>query len=40
MNSSGHRRNILNGKYREIGIGVARKGSSNIVFTVDFGTRF
>ncbi len=40
MNSSGHRSNILDGKYREIGIGVARKGSSNIMFTVDFGTRF
>jgi uncharacterized protein YkwD len=40
MNSSGHRSNILSGKYREIGIGAADKGSSNIMFTVDFGTRF
>ena len=40
MNSSGHRSNILNGKYREIGIGAAEKGPINTMFTVDFGTRF
>jgi uncharacterized protein YkwD len=40
MNSSGHRSNILIGKYREIGIGAAKKGPINTMFTVDFGTRF
>ena len=40
MNSSGHRSNILNSKYREIGIGAAKKGPINTMFTVDFGTRF
>jgi len=39
MNSPGHRANILSSKYREVGIGVARRGSGNLVFTVDFGTR-
>ena len=40
MNSSGHRSHILGGKYREIGIGAARKDARNTMFTVDFGTRF
>ncbi len=39
MNSSGHRTNILNGRYREIGIGAARKDARNTMYTVDFGTR-
>lgn len=40
MHSSGHRTNILNNRYREIGIGAADKDSRNTMFTVDFGTRF
>ena len=39
MNSPGHRANILNSKYREIGIGLDNRPSGNLVFTVDFGTR-
>jgi uncharacterized protein YkwD len=43
MNSSGHRANILNKNFREIGIGV-RKGAyktygESTMYTVDFGTR-
>ena len=44
MKSSGHRRNILNGKYREIGVGTYTgtfKGAGNTtMYTADFGTRF
>ena len=39
INSSGHRTNILNGKYREIGVGVDNRASGQLVFTVGFGTR-
>jgi uncharacterized protein YkwD len=39
-NSRGHWSNIMNNKYREIGIGAARKDARNTMFTVDFGTRF
>lgn len=43
MNSDGHRRNILNGKLREIGIGEVTgefSGYKNVsMYTVDFGTR-
>lgn len=43
MNSSGHRANILNGKFREVGIGIAvgnYKGYNNTtMWTADFGTR-
>jgi uncharacterized protein YkwD len=42
MNSSGHRSNILNRKYREIGIGAYRgsfKGTIGTMWTVDFGDR-
>lgn len=43
MDSSGHRANILNGKYREIGIGTYTgtfKGYSGAtMYTADFGTR-
>ncbi len=42
MRSSGHRRNILNGKYREIGIGAYTgnyKRFRTTMYTVDFGTR-
>lgn len=43
MNSSGHRANILNEKFREVGIGV-RTGtyktcSNTTMYTVDFGIR-
>jgi uncharacterized protein YkwD len=43
MNSSGHKANILNGKFREVGIGVYTgdyKGDRITMHTVDFGTRF
>jgi uncharacterized protein YkwD len=43
MNSSGHRANILNRGFREVGIGAARgtfRSSSNVtMWTVDFGDR-
>lgn len=43
MRSSGHRRNILNGKLRQIGVGTETgtfNGSRNVtIYTVDFGTR-
>lgn len=41
MNSSGHRANILNGRFREIGIGVAVVASSpfGIYWVQDFGAR-
>lgn len=43
MNSNGHRRNILNEKYREVGIGTETgtfNGKRNYtMYTVDFGTR-
>lgn len=38
MKSDDHRRNILNGKFHEIGIGAAGKGN-HTTYTVDFGTR-
>lgn len=42
MNSSGHRANILTGRFREVGIGVAegapvRVGSAAATYTTDFG---
>jgi hypothetical protein len=40
MNRSGTGPMFLNGKYREIGIGVDNRGSGNLVFTVNFGTHF
>ena len=43
MKSSGHRKNILNGKFREVGIGAVSgnyKGTNNVtMWTTDFGTR-
>jgi len=43
MNSSGHRRNILNGKFREIGVGTYTGTFGNTrdttMYTVNFGTR-
>ncbi|MFD0687218.1 CAP domain-containing protein [Actinomadura fibrosa] len=38
MNSPGHRANILNCKFKNIGVGVAKKGNSPY-WTQDFGTR-
>jgi uncharacterized protein YkwD len=38
MNSSGHRANILNSNYREIGIGYASGGYYGHYWTQDFGT--
>jgi uncharacterized protein YkwD len=45
MHSSGHRANILNGKFREIGLGVARGApvggqEHGGTYVTDFGTRF
>ncbi|AHY47629.1 Uncharacterized protein with SCP/PR1 domains [Rubrobacter radiotolerans] len=42
MNSSGHRSNILNRNFREVGIGAVAgnyKGNQVVMYTVDFGTR-
>jgi uncharacterized protein YkwD len=42
MNSSGHRANILNRSFREIGIGIAKgtpRGSRGATYTTDFGRR-
>ena len=40
MESAGHRQNLLNPRFREIGIGVAINGSRNGTFwTQDFGAR-
>ena len=39
MNSPGHRANILDGTYREIGIGVATRTGPKAIYTTDFGTR-
>ena len=39
MNSSGHRQNILNCGYKEIGIGLHRGGSMRTYWTQNFGTR-
>jgi uncharacterized protein YkwD len=38
MGSSGHRANILNGDYEEIGIGVARDNRNRVYYTQVFGT--
>jgi uncharacterized protein YkwD len=38
LSSPGHRRNMLNCAYTEIGVGVARGGSYGIYWTQDFGT--
>ena len=45
MHSAGHRANILNGRFREIGLGVARgapaRGQDRAgTYVTDFGTRF
>jgi uncharacterized protein YkwD len=44
MKSDGHRKNILNGKFKEVGIGAKTghfkpAGRTTTVYTVDFGTR-
>jgi uncharacterized protein YkwD len=39
MNSPGHRANILDGSYREIGIGVVSARSARTLYTTDFGAR-
>lgn len=43
MQSSGHRANILNGEYREVGVGVAQgvfeQNGGASLYTVDFGVR-
>jgi uncharacterized protein YkwD len=37
MNSAGHRANILNCSFKDLGVGVARGGSYGIYWTQDFG---
>jgi uncharacterized protein YkwD len=39
MDSPGHRANILDGSYREIGIGVAAGAAGRAIYTTDFGAR-
>jgi uncharacterized protein YkwD len=44
MNSSGHRANILNGRFRDIGVGIAlgaptRGASGGATYTTDFGRK-
>lgn len=39
MNSSGHRKNILNPTYREVGFGVARSDSGDLYWCAVFGWR-
>lgn len=39
MKSPHHRENILNGKFRELGVGVARNEKGKIYYTQVFGTR-
>jgi uncharacterized protein YkwD len=39
MDSPGHRANILDGSYREIGIGVATRSGPRAIYTTDFGSR-
>jgi uncharacterized protein YkwD len=38
MNSAGHRANILNCGYQDIGVGVAADASGSLIWTQDFGT--
>lgn len=38
MNSEGHRKNILNPKLREMGVGIARGGTYGIYWTQNFAT--
>jgi uncharacterized protein YkwD len=38
MNSPGHRRNLLNQRFQEIGIGVARAANGDMYYTQVFGT--
>jgi uncharacterized protein YkwD len=46
MNSSGHRANILNGRFRDIGVGIAlgaptggRRARDGATYTTDFGRK-
>lgn len=39
MNSSGHRRNILNGQFRDVGFGVAADTAGNLYWCAVFGSR-
>jgi uncharacterized protein YkwD len=38
MNSPGHRANILNCKFNDLGVGLARNGALTPIWTQDFGT--
>lgn len=39
MNSPGHRANILNCAFKELGVGVARNSSGTLLWTQNFGSR-
>jgi uncharacterized protein YkwD len=39
MHSVGHRRNILNGNFQLVGIGIAKNSAGEIYWVVDFGTK-
>lgn len=39
MRSAGHRRNLLDCRLREVGVGVVRAGSGQLWWTQDFGRR-
>jgi uncharacterized protein YkwD len=39
MNSPGHKANILNSSFREIGVGMAKGGSYGVYWTQEFGAR-
>ena len=39
MNSAGHRANILNPSFRDIGVGVAKGGSYGIYWAQEFGAQ-
>jgi uncharacterized protein YkwD len=43
MNSSGHRKNILQRSFKEVGVGVesseSKKGDERTFYTVEFGTK-
>ncbi len=39
MDSPGHRANVLDASYREIGIGVASAPGARAIYTTDFGAR-
>lgn len=39
MHSEGHKKNILSGKYTEVGFGIARNKEGRLLWVTDFGDR-